>query len=81
MLSQNLRPFLRQVIWALCVQIGISNIKIGPNKMYITIFIGVFIISTVICHFFAQTKGFNLGFWDIIFGLITIPFVVFRSRP
>ncbi len=49
--------------------------------MYIAIFIGAFIISTVICHFFAQTKDFNSGFWGVIFGLITIPFVVFRSRP
>ncbi len=71
----------RHVMRVLCVQIDISSIKIEPNKMYIEIFIGVFIISTVICHFFAKTKGFNSSFWGVIFSPITIPFVVFRSHP
>lgn len=47
--------------------------------MYIAIFILTFVISAVICHFVAKTKGKNPVFWGVIggvFGPLAIPFVL-----
>ncbi len=46
--------------------------------MYIAIFITIFTISAVICHFIAKNRGANAVFWGVIgavFGPLAIPFV------
>ena len=50
--------------------------------MYIAIFVLTFIISAVICHFVAKSKGKRPVFWGVmggVFGPLAIPFV-FLSR-
>ncbi|MDX2507382.1 MAG: hypothetical protein QNL62_23300 [Gammaproteobacteria bacterium] len=45
--------------------------------MYILIFIGIFIISAVICHFIARSRGANAVYWGVmgaVFGPLAIPF-------
>ncbi len=46
--------------------------------MYIAIFIAIFVISAIICHFVAKNRGANAVFWGVIgavFGPLAIPFV------
>ena len=50
--------------------------------MYIWIFIGIFIISAVICHLIARNKGANAVFWGVmgaVFGPLVIPYVFFAK--
>jgi len=50
--------------------------------MYIWIFIGIFIISAVICHLVARNRGTNAVFWGVmgaVFGPLAIPFVFFAK--
>ncbi|VAW55969.1 hypothetical protein MNBD_GAMMA07-681 [hydrothermal vent metagenome] len=46
--------------------------------MYIAIFVLTFIMSAVICHFVAKSKGKRPVFWGVmggVFGSLAIPFV------
>lgn len=51
--------------------------------MYIIAALAVFIISGLVCHYIAKSRGANPAFWGvmgIIFGPLAIPFV-FMSKP
>lgn len=51
--------------------------------MYIIIFVLTFIISAVICHFVAKSKGKRPVFWGVmggIFGPLAIPFVYLSKK-
>ena len=46
--------------------------------MYIAIGIGLIIISAIICHYVAKSRGANPVFWGVmgvVFGPLAIPFV------
>jgi uncharacterized membrane protein len=51
--------------------------------MFIAIFIITFIVSAILCHSIAMSRGANAVFWGVmgaIFGPLAIPFV-FLSKP
>jgi len=51
--------------------------------MYIVMFIAIFFVSAVACHFIAKRRGANAVFWGVmgaIFGPVAIPFACF-SKP
>jgi len=46
--------------------------------MYIAIGIGLIILSGIMCHFLAKSRGANPVFWGVmgvLFGPLAIPFV------
>jgi len=48
--------------------------------MAIAVFVGAFIVSAVLCHFIAKSRGANPVFWGVmgaVFGPLAIPFVFF----
>ena len=48
--------------------------------MNISILVGTFIISAVLCHFLAKNKGANAVLWGVmgaIFGPLAIPICLF----
>jgi len=50
--------------------------------MYILIYIGLFIASSVICHFIASNRQANAHFWAVmglVFGPVAIPFAFFSK--
>jgi hypothetical protein len=50
--------------------------------MHIAVYISIFIISAVICHFVAKHRGSRAVFWGVmgaVFGPLAIPFVFFAK--
>ena len=48
--------------------------------MYIVMFIAIFVVSAVACHFIAKKRGANAVFWGVmgaVFGPVAIPFACF----
>ena len=51
--------------------------------MYITIFMLLIVVSAIVCHYVAKSRGANAVRWGVIgavFGPLAIPFA-FLSKP
>ena len=51
--------------------------------MYFLVFILPFVISALICHSIAKSRGSNTRFWGVmgaVFGPLAIPFVYFSKK-
>lgn len=50
--------------------------------MNIAILVGTFVVSAILCHFIAKSRGANAVFWGVmgaVIGPFAIPFVFFSK--